>query len=192
MDSERILPLDQRINHRLIEDGDEVLGWLDALLEKTDYENILDIDVEFRNLRNIRVFDSLAEALEDDFIQSEKEGAKAALYRSMLFAYQVAERTQPDDTTEIAAGPYISYLRQQGEPFEELHREVRSYLNENQEIRFLLDYYMDELDEGRDRHAYTLLGAGLVFMLAERSMGERFLLGTQQPVEPDKPFTHEH
>lgn len=192
MDSERILPLDQRINYRLIEDGDEVFGWIDALLEKSEYENILDLDVEFNSLRNIRVFDALAEALDDDFIESEKEGAKAALYRAMMFAFQVSERTQPDDTTEITAGPYITYLKRQDEPFQELYREVRTYLSENREIRFLLDFYMDELDEGRDRHAYTLLGAGLVFMLAERSMGERFLQGTQQPIKPENPYTREH
>lgn len=192
MDSERILPAEQRINHRLEEDGEEVFAWLEGLLSRSDYENLLDPDVEFASLRNVRIFDAMAETIEDEFIRSNKTQAQEALYRAMMFAFQVAERTQPEDTTEIVAGPYFAYLRQQADPFEELHRDVRTYLKENQEIRYLLDFYNDELDEGRDRHAYTLLGAGLVFMLAERSMGERFLRGTQKPFEPEKPHSHEH
>lgn len=192
MDSERILPLEQRINHRLDQGGEEVFEWLEKLLSNSDYENLLDPDVEFASLRNIRIFDAMAETIEEEFIRSDKAQAQEALYRAMMFAFQVAERMQPDDTTEVVAGPYFTYLRRQTDPFKELHRDVRLYLKENEEIRLLLDFYSDELDEGRDRHAYTLLGAGLVFMLAERSMGERFLRGTQKPFEPEKPHSHEH
>ena len=190
MDSERILPAEQRLNARLIEMGDETVEWLDGLLEASDYENILDVDVEFVSLRNIILFDELAEALENEFIDEAHPEAKVALYRAMFFAFQVAGQVQ-DIPTEVHAGPYIQYLRKQQEPFKELHADVSAYLKENPEIRFLLDYYHDELDEGRDRHAYTLLGAGLVFMLAERSQGDRFLFDSAEDIEPDNPYSRE-
>lgn len=192
MDHERLLPYAQRLDYRLAENGDEIYEWLEGLLEKTDCENLLDIDVEFASLRNIRIFDSLAEVLDEEFVSDEKTGVKDSMYRGMMFAFQVAERAQPGDRTEIVIGPYVKYLRRCDNPFQELFQDVRSYLNENREIRLLMDFYSDELDEGRDRHAHALLGAGLVFMLAERSMGERFLAGTQKPYEPEKPRSHEH
>lgn len=191
MDSEHVLPSEQRLNARLVEMGDVTVEWLDGLLEDSDYENLIDIDVEFESLRHIIYFDQLAEALESEFIESARPGAKEALYRAMFFAFQVAGKVQ-DGPTTVSPGPYIQYLRGRPEPFREMHADVNAYLIENPEIRFLLDYYHDELDEGRDRHAYTLLGAGLVFMLAERSQGDRFLFGEAEQPRPEKPHSHEY
>lgn len=174
MDSERLLPKDQRLNAYVEEFADEFRQDIDEL-QRSQEGNLLSSEVEFRTYESIQTFATLAYVLEKRVIQTGSMKAYEAMYRAAVFAFQIAENVH-GDSTKFEAGRYIRMLVERPDGDDLLMNDVQTYLADNPDVSELLDYYIDEIDEGRNLQHVAELSAGMVFMLIERNLGEEFIL----------------
>lgn len=100
--------------------------------------------------------------------------ARDAVYRSICFAAQVCDYILPDNYS----CDLMSYMSERTDDWNNigaLGEDSRRYLSSRQAVATLLDDYMSEIDPSQDYSGDAELFASLVFMLSERSIGQRYI-----------------
>lgn len=173
MDSEKLLPNDQRLNTYFDEYGDEVRYEIDEVQRLQD-GNLLSVDLEFHSYEVLKNIASIAYALEKRVIKQGDMQVFEAMYRGVLFSYQAAGIVY-GESLSFDAGRYLRTIADEDDGYETLVKDVHLYLGANPAVGELLEYYIDELDEGRNYHHAVELAGGMIFMLSERALAERFI-----------------
>lgn len=169
MDSENALPTDQRLNLLLEECGAEIR--LEVEDRRTGDLEILDADVELVDDENFRNFSRFVEW---EVLRIADETSRQAVQRAMAFAYEVAQIVH-EKNAQFNAGPYIAYLLGSDDREERLRLDTQHYLTQNPHIHDLIQYYLDDIDQNRQKPMLIEMSAGLIFMLVERNLGDIFL-----------------
>lgn len=154
--------------------GDDLEAELNEIRLKNAAEDILDHEVEFGTMNNLRAFVSLARSVNENLVPPHDELAYEAMYRAVVFAYQVARAFQ-GSRVSFDAAPYLGRLFNEPEGYNALVRDTEIYLEDNPNLDAFLECYIGELDGGRNCPHLVETTAALVFMLTERALAEEFL-----------------
>lgn len=179
MDTEKVLPNDMRINSYVEDCPEEIRLELEEARERNAIRDVLDIDIEFESLDNLKVLASLAYALNERFVQQDDHRAYETMYRGVVFGYQVARMIQGEEAN-FDAGSYIGRLLEQPDCYDRLISDTQLYLQDNEQLSIFLSEYVDELDGGRGYPHLAEVASSVVFMLTERSLADRFLAETSK------------
>ena len=174
MDTEKVLPNDMRLNSYVEDYPEEIKMEIDEVRDKNTLCDPLDVDIEFETIGNLKVLASLAYALNERFVQQDDHRAYEAMYRGVVFAYQLTRMVQGEEAS-FDAGSYIGQLLKQPDKYDQLIRDTQFYLQDNDQLCEFLGDYVDELDGGRGYPHLAELAASVVFMLSERSLADKFL-----------------
>ena len=174
MDTEKVLPNDMRINSYVEDYPDEMLLEIDEAREKNSLNDLLDVDIEFESINNLKILASLAYALNERFVQQDDHKAYETMYRGVVFAYQVTRTVQGEETS-FDAGSYIGRLLKQPDSYDRLLQDTQLYLQDNQQLSEFLGGYVDEIDDNRGYPHLAELAGAVVFMLSERALADKFL-----------------
>lgn len=174
MDTEKLLPMDMRLDSYFESCADELEAELSDLRLKNAAKDILDYEVEFSSMNNLLAFASLALSVNENLVLQQGEGSYETMYRSVVFAYQMAGIIQ-GNTISFNATPYLSRLFQNPDGYDELIRDTQLYLEDNPNLDTFIGHYADELDGGRGFVHLAEISAALVFMLSERALAEEFI-----------------
>lgn len=177
MDTEKVLPNDMRLNSYVEDYPEEMKLEIDEAREKNVLKDLLDIDIEFETLSNLKVLASLAYSLNERFVKQDDVKAYESMYRGVIFAYQVTRIVQGEEAN-FDASVYIRSLLEQPDRYDQLIRDTQFYLQDNRQLCDFLGEYVDELDDGRGYPHLAELASSVVFMLCERSLADRFLAET--------------
>ena len=184
MDSERLLPDEHRLQTFFAQCGDEVRLEIDDVT-RAQQGNLLAVDVEFDSYQRLQALASIAFALENRVIQQGDMQIYEAMYRAVVFSYQVSEIVY-GDSIPLDAGAYLRTVADKEDGYDTFIQDVRYYLEDNPAVAELLRYYLDDIDEGRSYHYAAELAGGMMFMLVERGLAERFILEESQNASMDR------
>ncbi len=179
MDTEKVLPNDMRINSYVEDYPEEIKLEIDEAREKNVLCDLLDIDLEFETLGNLKVLASLANSLNERFVKQDDVKAYESMYRGVVFAYQITRIVQGEEAN-FDAGVYIGSLLKQPDNYDQLIRDTQFYLQDNEQLCDFLGEYVDELDGGRGYPHLAELASSVVFMLCERYLADKFLAETSK------------
>lgn len=178
MDSEKLLPNDARLDTYFREFGDEVRYDLDEI-ERSQQGNLLSVDREFQTYETLQILASIAFALERRVIKQGDMKVYESVHRAVTFAYQAAHVVHEEainfETMGFDASTYLRTIADTDDGYDRFVRDVQLYLNDNPSVAELLDYYIDDIDDGRNYHHAAELAGGMMFMLIERAMANRFI-----------------
>jgi hypothetical protein len=184
MDSEKLLPKEHRLQTFFEEMGDEVRLELDDTARSQD-GNLLSVDIEFDSYQRLQALASIAYALENRVIKQGDMRVYQAMYRAVVFSYQVSEMVY-GDSVPLDVGVYLKTVADKHDGYEIFEHNVRDYLADNPAVAQLLESYIDDIDEGRAYHEAAELAGGMMFMLAERGLAEQFIIEESQNASIDR------
>lgn len=169
MDSESVLPNDQRLDLFLKECGHEVQ--LEIEDRQPGDAELIDTNIELADFTSFRYFSRFVEW---EVMRINDEASRQAIYRAMAFAYEVAQIVH-EANAQFNAAPYIVHIMNSTDREEFLRNDTQDYLAHNPHIHDLIQYYLDDIDQGRQKPMLIEMSAALVFMLVERNLGDIFL-----------------
>ncbi|HAC56461.1 TPA: hypothetical protein DCF80_03080 [Candidatus Saccharibacteria bacterium] len=178
MDSEKVLPRDHRIDPLLEECGDEVRLEIDD--RQLGNEEILDPSIELEDYDSFRYFSRF---VQHEALGVDDEVSRVAIYRAMVFAYEVTQIIH-EENARLSVVSYVQHIARSADREEQLRQDVQYYLADNPNIHDLIQYYLDEIDQGREKPEAIELGAGLVFMLVERNLANHWIHETAVSASP--------
>lgn len=165
--------------------GDELEAGLNEIRLSNAADDIIDHEVEFSTMQNLRAFASLARSVNNDLVHQDDERAYEAMYRAVVFAYQIAGSFQ-GSSVSFDAAPYLARLIHEPEGYDALRRDTQLYLGDNPNLDAFLECYVGELDGGRNYPHLVETTAAMVFMLTERAFAEEFLAEETQHCSIDE------
>lgn len=174
MDSERMLPKDNKLDTWVRDFADEIRDELEAISEHQENNDVIlqtFIESDSVSANNFR---AAAKFLHKEVFQ-EDEKAYETIHRAVFFANQVAGFIYSEDLG-YRIEDYLQELFVSDDPRHRLEVDVRgSYLVENPAVRDFLRTYSRSIDQYRGHENLVETVGGMVCMLVERSLGEQFI-----------------
>ncbi|MFO0971713.1 MAG: hypothetical protein U0520_05210 [Candidatus Saccharimonadales bacterium] len=152
---------------------------LETIIEWSTYEFKPEdadmLDLEKRGLENVFKISMLASVFAG-LMQEKSPGAYRTIYRSVAFAFAIAELVAPQNF-DLDIGQYHGDSDEAVEKIYELQEDVIVYLESVPTVRGLLNTYAEDLYNSGLKNEFDLVAIpfGAVFMLAEQSLQENYL-----------------
>ena len=183
--AEQFLPQDYQFSEVINVCHDDITCWLNSINE--EWTDVIDPGVELE--RDFRVFEkitlSLVKFFEADAEWSEETHRQAcvALYRSMMFGVQVADNLEVLTVQNLKIGEFLRQINTE-EPERWLVETIGEYLSQRPAVDALIGEYMPELDPSGRLGYLAEIGAGVMFLLSERSYGEQYFAQAISEIDP--------
>lgn len=189
MNLEQCLPYDSKLENYF--EFDMQIFEESVELKRAEHagNDILDSDIEFENYETILHFHPLAQDMMGTFIDErnvseDSHETRDAVYRAMMFAYQIAVQIH-DTNTGFNASSYLAGLMIHAEDHQhQFECDVHDYLGNNPHVDAFISRFADDIDEGRNQLPAIELAAGMIFMLVERRLGELFINSQAATLSP--------
>ena len=184
---ENILPQDIKLDPSV----EYYRDLIDELFEdnRLNYGDIIDPDKEIHHdIVKMAKFADICANLFADY-DEQHDDVSRAVYRSICFANLVAEDTLPNNY-RCDLTTYVSDRLQAAHSTEILITDVQEYLQHREGLDTLIGYYAPEIDPTGQHHHIVELFSGMVFMLAERSLGEQYIQSQIDDINPEDIIKH--
>lgn len=171
--AENLLPLDKSLEGNLVDRKAELYARLDAPLDGGG--DVLDVDNEKERdfIRLIKFSEGISCLISTD--EAEQRVIRDAVYRSLCFAAQLADDLLPPSYDCDVVSYMVGWLSTGGFALVPLVEDCRAYLQARPEVQKLIKHYMPEIDVSGSYNEISEAFAGMVCMLAERSVAEQYV-----------------
>lgn len=179
---ENILPYETKLDPSVEYFRDEIDELFDD--NRQSYQDLIDPYSELHN--DVVVMAKFADFCGNIFAdhQGQQDDISRAVYRSICFANIVAKETLPGGYSCNLVS-YMNERLQAVNSTEVLITDVQEYLQYREGLDTLIGYYAPEIDPTGQHHHVVELFSGMVFMLAERSLGEQYIQSQIDDLNPE-------
>ncbi len=185
MSLEQTLPKELGFDYALDDDG-TMHDVMDQIIDEK--RDILDPEFEFKSTELLAIVYKSSHSFATELgIGSDEDEGRAAIYRSMCFANQLAGFASARPAFKVNFGEYINELAESGDAGGKLRDDAQQYLQDRPHVDAFIGYYVHMIDLTGERWLHDVeTVTAVMLMLAERGIASAQIEDEIDQLDMDK------